>query len=78
MVLDTILIILNILCVIGAGFIVIATERNTKVRREQIKQLKKENELLDKLIKKADMISKLQASYEQVKEGEADENKEDH
>ena len=65
--LDVILIILNILCVIGAVYIVRATDKNTAVRREQIKQLKKENELLDKLIKKADMISKLQASYEQVK-----------
>lgn len=71
--LDVILIIVNILCVICCVFIVIATERNTKVRREQIKQLKKENELLDKLIKKADMISKLPASYKQVKDGEVND-----
>lgn len=70
---DTIVIILNILCIIGAVYIVIATERNTAVRKEQIKQLKKENELLDKMIKKSDMISKLLASYKQVNDEEADE-----
>ena len=73
MVLDTILIILNILCGIGAGFIVIATERNTAVRREQIKLTKKENELLDNMIKRVDRISKLSASYKQVKDGEVND-----
>ena len=67
MLLDTILIILNILCVIGAVFIVRATEKNTEARKEQIKQLKKENELLDNMIKRVDRISKLSASYKQVK-----------
>lgn len=73
MVLDTILIILNILCVFGAVFIVRATEKNTEARKEQLKQLKKENELLDNMIKRVDRISKLSASYKQVKESEADD-----
>lgn len=50
MVLDTILIILNILCVFGAVFIVRATEKNTAVRQEEIKQIKKEIELIDIMI----------------------------
>ena len=74
MMLDAIIIILNILCVIFAVFIVIATERNTKVRREQIKLMKKESELLDGMIKRDDTLSKLQASYQQVKlRSEADD-----
>ena len=64
--LDVILIIVNILCVICAVFIVIATERNTAVRKEQIKQLKKESELLDGMIKRVDAFRELQASYQQV------------
>lgn len=73
--LDVILIIVNILCVICAVFIVIATERNTKVRKEQIKLMKIESELLDGMIKRVDAYKSLQASFEQVtgkldKEGE--------
>lgn len=61
---DTIVIILNILCIIGAVYIVRATEKNTAVRKEQIKQLKKESELLDKMIKRVDLLSKIQAKIE--------------
>jgi Tfp pilus assembly protein PilN len=64
--LDVILIILNILCVIGAVYIVRATDKNTAVRREHIKQIEKESKLLDEMIKRIDTISELQASYQQV------------
>lgn len=67
---DLIWIVLDVISIIALIYFIRCEKENTKARKEQTKQLKKENELLDKLIKKADMISKLQASYKQVKDGE--------
>jgi hypothetical protein len=72
--LDVIFMIVDIGCLIAFIFFIRAENRNTKVRREQIKQIKKEQELLDKMNKRVDMISKLQASYKQVKEGGRNED----
>lgn len=66
---DLIWIILNIACLIVFIWFIKCENENTKVRKEQIEQLKKESELLDRIMTKVDRISKLQASYEQVKDG---------
>lgn len=72
--LDVIFMIVDIGCLIAFIFFIRAENINTKVRREQIKQMKKEQELLDKMNKRVDKIIYLQSMYNQVKEGRIDED----
>ena len=64
---DVIFMIVDIGCLIAFIFFIRAENINTKVRREQIKQIKKEQELLDKMNKRVDKIIYLQSMYNQVK-----------
>jgi preprotein translocase subunit YajC len=48
---DVILIVLDIVCLIAFIYFIHCEKENTKARKEQTKQLKKENELLDEIIR---------------------------
>lgn len=47
---DLILIILDVACLIAFIYFIKCEKENTKARKEQTKQLKKENELLNEII----------------------------
>lgn len=48
---DLILIVIDVVCLIAFVYFIYCEKENTKARKEQTKQLKKENELLDEIIR---------------------------
>lgn len=51
---DLVWIILNIACLIAFAFFIRCENKNTEVRKEQLKEQKKNNKLLDELIRRID------------------------
>ena len=49
---DLVWIVLDIVCLIAFIYFTHCENKNTKVRKEQIKELKKQNKMLDKIIKR--------------------------
>lgn len=64
---DLIFIVIDVVCIIAFVYFIHCEKENTKARKEQTKQLEKENKLLDEIIRR---WNRLLASYEQVKDGE--------